>query len=219
MDPFAIRNCESFFHTYAKSITADGNIRVVDIRSSNDGNLRSACPAGFEYVGIDIASNDPYSLPFDDKSINVVLSNSCFEHVEMFWLTFLEVLRILKPNGIFYLNVPSTGDFYQSPVDCWRFYPDSGRALVNWARKNGLDTTMLESYTQKGGKWQSCVSVFLKSESLVGEFPNRILDSKTDFENGWLFQESEIRNCSVNTQDDKKIQAIVGIINESITVV
>jgi SAM-dependent methyltransferase len=71
-----------------------------------------------------------YKLPFADGSVDVVLSSSCFEHSEFFWLLFLEILRVLRPEGLFYLNAPSNGPFHRYPVDCWRFYPDSGNALV-----------------------------------------------------------------------------------------
>ena len=43
---------------------------------------------------------DPYHLPFESNSLDVVVSSSCFEHSEMFWLLFLEIMRVLKPEGL-----------------------------------------------------------------------------------------------------------------------
>ena len=76
--------------------------------------------------------DDPYHLPLASESVDVVVSSSRFEHVEFFWLMFNEVLRVFKPDGLFYLNAPSNGEFHRYPVDCWRFYPDAAQALVNW---------------------------------------------------------------------------------------
>lgn len=140
MHPTAMSNFISFFDVYSKSFPQTRDTRVVEIGSQDvNGSLRSVVPSGFDYVGVDfqegkgvdIVLDDPYSLPFQSNSVDIVLSSSCFEHSEMFWLVFLQVMRMLKPDGIFYLNAPSSGDFHRYPVDCWRFYPDSGRALVS----------------------------------------------------------------------------------------
>lgn len=114
----------------------------------------------------------------------------------MFWLVFFEVVRVLKPGGIFYLNAPAAGDFHRYPVDCWRFYPNSGGALIKWAERNGINAALLESYTHKGGDWQDYIAVFLQEESLAGKFPKRILDRKVDFENGQLLSTEEILKYS-----------------------
>jgi SAM-dependent methyltransferase len=136
----AMQHGKLFFDTY---VDDRADLTIVDIGAQDvNGSLRTVAPANCKYVGVDFAEgkgvdviiDDPYALPFDDATIDVCVSSSCFEHSEFFWLSFLEVLRILKPEGLLYLNVPSNGYFHQYPVDCWRFYPDSGRALQNWAR-------------------------------------------------------------------------------------
>ena len=119
-----------------------------------NGSLKEVIPKNSKYIGVDFAEGkgvdkvlkDPYNLTFENNSVDVVISSSCFEHSELFWLLFIEIIRILKPNGLFYLNAPSNGAFHRHPVDCWRFYPDSGKALVKWAKKNGFNTLLLESF-------------------------------------------------------------------------
>ena len=37
---------------------------------------------------VDLVLKDPYKLPFDDNSIDVIISISTFEHTEFFWLTY-----------------------------------------------------------------------------------------------------------------------------------
>ena len=185
-------NGKSFFDTYAKHLAKNKSTKIVEVGSQDvNGSLRSVAPSELEYVGVDfqkargvdIVLDDPYSLPFATDSIDVVVSSSCFEHSEMFWLLFLEIMRVLKPTGIFYLNAPSTGAVHRYPVDCWRFYPDSGKALISWCKRNGIPAKMLESYTQQGGYWQDFVGVFIKDERHAAQFPDRILDTKTDHTN------------------------------------
>lgn len=227
MHPTAMTNGKSFFDAYSKSFGTEEKTKVVEIGSQDvNGTLRQVCPNEFEYIGVDfqkakgvdIVLDDPYSLPFEDESIDIVVSSSCFEHSEMFWLVFLEVLRVLKPKGLFYLNAPSSGSFHRYPVDCWRFYPDSGRALVTWAKRSGVNSEMLESYTQKGGEWQDFVSVFVKDAAHLDAFQNRILNTKDDYENGMIFGSDQITNLSKTCQNEKKLNVIGRIVSEQVTV-
>ena len=94
---------------------------------------------------VNIVLDNPYKIPLEENSVDVVISTSCFEHNEMFWLTFNEIQRILKSNGLFYLNAPSNGPYHAFPVDCYRFYPDSGEALAKWSNYKKLNTISLLS--------------------------------------------------------------------------
>lgn len=131
MHPTALNNAKLFFETYAKNIlSSNSDPHLVEIGSQDvNGSIREVCPIFFKYTGldfvaakgVDIILDDPYTLPFENSSVDVVISSSCFEHSEMFWLVYLEVLRVLKPHGLFYLNAPSGGQVHRYPVDCWRF--------------------------------------------------------------------------------------------------
>ena len=218
-------NCKRFFECYgarfvtgASAGTGTGSrARVLEIGSQDvNGSLRDTAPAGFEYVGLDFAPakgvdvvlEDPYHLPFADESADIVLSSSCFEHSQMFWIVFLEVMRVLKPRGLFYLNVPSNGAFHRFPVDCWRFYPDSGHALVTWARRNGVNALLLESYTsgQSGGEgWNDFVAVFLKDAACRPEFQARIIDTFKDFTNGWVADNPALINPRLLSEDQVRL--------------
>src|SRR3546814_4044367 len=107
-------------------------------------------------------------------------SSSCMEHSEFFWVLFLEMLRIVKPSGLIYLNVPSNGSFHRYPVDCWRFYPDSGSALAKWGKHNGYPVALLESFIgrQDGGPWNDAVAVFVRDEAFAKDYPARMLDKQ-----------------------------------------
>jgi SAM-dependent methyltransferase len=219
MHPTAISNCKSFFEAYANSFSSQPEVKVIEIGSQDvNGTLRSTIPSNFEYVGVDfvegknvdIILEDPYKLPFESESVDIILSSSCFEHSEMFWLVFLEIMRVLKPKGLFYLNVPSNGWFHRHPVDCWRFYPDSGRALVSWAKRNSINATLLESYTSLQAKdvWNDFVAVFLKDEKNVSGFPSRILNHKRDITNGLIYGSNNFISESDATEDQKGLSII-----------
>jgi uncharacterized surface protein with fasciclin (FAS1) repeats len=121
---------------------------------------------------------------------------------------FLEIMRVLKPTGLFYMNVPSNGAFIRYPADCWRFYPDSGKALVAWARRNGINATLLESYTsrQDQDQWNDFVAVFLKDETHANLYQDRMLSTFDDFDNGFSSGNPYIINFSVLPEDRRKIR-------------
>lgn len=200
-----------FFQAYA----GDARNRViVDIGAQDiTGSLRSVAPAGNEYVGVDFVAGkgvdvvitDPYKLPFDNESVDICVCSSCFEHAEFFWLVYLEILRILKPSGLFYLNVPSNGPIHRYPVDCWRFYPDSGVALANWGRRNGYRSTLLESFVgkQESDVWNDFVAIFLKDESHLGNYPRRMQDAISSFSNGLKNGSPQFSNFTERPEDQK----------------
>ncbi|HYM35391.1 MAG TPA: class I SAM-dependent methyltransferase [Steroidobacteraceae bacterium] len=197
MHTTAMENGKRFFDAYVASMSS---ATVVDIGSQDvNGSLKSVCPSTAKYVGVDfiaakgvdVVLNDPYKLPFETNSIDAVVSSSCFEHSEMFWILYLEILRILKPAGLFYLNSPSNGAFHRYPVDCWRFYPDSGNALARWSRINGMNSAVLESYISHAvnEEWNDYVCVFIKDQKHSNLYPKRILRSFTAFTNGVIYPE------------------------------
>lgn len=126
--------------------------RILDIGSMDvNGNLRSMFQKPqWEYIGLDIAAGnnvdvvleDHHKYPFPDNSFDVAVSSSCFEHDEMFWLTFKEIVRVLKNGGYFFLAAPYKDGIHRVPVDCWRFLPDGYKALCKWEPK----ATLLDSY-------------------------------------------------------------------------
>ena len=150
----ALEYGKEFFDLYIKDKLSNGII--VDIGSQDvNGSLKSVAPLqnnkyiGVDYAwgkGVDVVLTDPYVLPFSDNFCEVIVSSSCLEHSEFFWLTFNEMARILKPNGFIYINVPTNCWYHAYPVDCWRFYKDSGKALEKWAVRSGHKIKLVESF-------------------------------------------------------------------------
>ncbi|MDR0498812.1 MAG: class I SAM-dependent methyltransferase [Holophagales bacterium] len=198
------------------SFQSHDDLKIIEIGSQDvNGSIRSAAPPNCKYIGVDfvegkgvdVVLDDPYSLPFNSEEADIVLSSSCMEHSEMFWLVYLEMLRILKPKGLIYLNAPSNGLIHRYPVDCWRFYPDSGHALVSWARRNSINAALLESYLslQEVHPWNDFVAVFVKDEKFVADFPKRILHNLTAFQNGIIYGKNELLNPNVIPEDQQNI--------------
>lgn len=209
MHPSALKNADIFYKVYATSTELR---TVVDIGAQNvNGSIKDVTPAHLKYIGVDfvkangvdVVLTDPYTLPFDSESVDIVMCNSCLEHSEMFWVLYLEVLRILRPHGLFYINVPSNGHYHRWPVDCWRFYPDSGQALVNWAKRNGLAPVLLESFVSDKykGIWNDYVAVFLKDESRISSYKNRMADQIHSFTNGTVVGQTKILRFRATPED------------------
>jgi SAM-dependent methyltransferase len=227
MHPTALSNADYFFKTYFNKDKVKP--RIVEIGSQDvNGSIKSVCPAEVEYIGVDfiggkgvdVVLDDPYKLPFEDGSIDYCLSSSVFEHSEMFWILFIEILRVLKSDGLFYLNVPSNGAFHRYPVDCWRFYPDSGVALVNWAKRSNINSALLESYIsyQKNDIWNDFVAVFIKDASHIKDYPDRIVNINKDYYNGMVYGSSGFLNHKSYPEDSTKIDAIGSIVSGKLVI-
>ena len=158
-----------FFEIYSRG----QKCKVLDVGSMDvNGTLREFAPAGSEYIGIDLApgpgvdhvlDGDTRSWPWcADSEFDLAVSTSCFEHDNLFWLTFSEMCRVVRPGGFIYLSAPALGPYHTHPVDNWRFYPDAGLALEEWAQRCGHNIDLIESFMMppRGEGWTDFVAVF-----------------------------------------------------------
>ena len=116
---------------------------VIDIGGKNvNGSLRPYFEKlGMKYICVDIEEDSSVDivvkpgnkLPFDNQSIDLIVSTSCFEHDPCFWITFKEMTRIVKMDGFIYVNAPTNGAYHCHPGDNWRFYSDAGQALAYYS--------------------------------------------------------------------------------------
>jgi SAM-dependent methyltransferase len=203
MHKTAEQNAHRFFNKYIYPNKLD--LTILEIGSYIGGfNIRSLNPPNSKYVGVDLSEgpgvdvilSDPYVLPFDDNTFDYVISSSCFEHIDFFWLSYLEIMRVMKPSGIFYLNAPSNGDFHQYPIDSWRFFPDSGQSLIKWGNKNGFNSILLEQYTsnKESDIWSDYVGIFLKDVTSLEIYPDRIITDFHNYTNGSTYPHNKLLN-------------------------
>ena len=114
---------------------------------------------------VDIVTPPGEKLPFEDGSVDLIVSTSCFEHDPCFWLTFKEMTRILKPSGYIYVNAPTRGRYHCYPGDNWRFYSDAGQALAFWSGKQISTETIypvkvVETFNVLGDEWNDFICVW-----------------------------------------------------------
>lgn len=95
----------------------------------------------------------PYTLPFDDSSLDLVVSGQTLEHVKNPFRSVAEMFRVLKPNGYICLIAPSAGPRHDNP-DCWRIMDDGFQAI---AEEVGISTIAdwvdREAPDERSRKW------------------------------------------------------------------
>lgn len=90
---------------------------------------------------------DPYHLPYNDGTFDAIICSSVYEHMPWFWEHFVQCQRVLKSGGFMYIQVPANGPVHRFPVDCWRFYPDSGLSLTTYAQHRGYACDLIKTET------------------------------------------------------------------------
>lgn len=133
---------------------SDRRIKILDIGSQDiNGSYKPLFEnPNWEYTGCDIVEGRNVDIvlknmynwsEIESDSYDVLVCGQVFEHVEYFWVTIMEIARIIKENGLCCIIAPSAGIEHRYPVDCWRYYPDGFRAMAKYA---GLE--VLDVYTQ-----------------------------------------------------------------------
>jgi ubiquinone/menaquinone biosynthesis C-methylase UbiE len=175
MHKSAFINAKKFYDKYCNMDNKSKTVLDVGSWDGGNGSLKEIF-SQHNYIGLDMQQgpnvnivSTSYSMPFDNNSIDIIVSSSCFEHDPMFWITFLEMCRILKDNGYIYICAPSSGPYHpeKCPGDSWRFYPDSWRSLSEWANINNYNIKLLESYIDNSffkpdENWKDSVGIFQK---------------------------------------------------------
>jgi cephalosporin hydroxylase len=139
-----------------------------------------------QYIGLDMEKGPnvdivgkSHEIPFIDNFFDIVISSSCFEHDDMFWVSFKEMSRVLKPGGYMYIQAPQNGPYHGWPGDNWRFYADSWRALEKWGKSLGYEVELVESYIDEktpapdyeGGRiWNDSIGIYRKRPSKETNF-------------------------------------------------
>ena len=131
-------------------------------------------PAQFEYTGLDVEAGPNVDIvpangyvwqEIPSGTFDICVSGQTFEHNPLFWVTFSEIARVLKPGGYVFIVAPGAGEVHRYPYDCWRFYPD---AWIGLCATTGM--TLVESYFESdvaayvvpGGRWRDSAVIARK---------------------------------------------------------
>lgn len=150
MHKSSFENMRQFRDHYLLPVGEHQNLTIYDLGSMDvNGSYRPLfANTRWKYIGLDMAPGanvdwvleNPYRWKeLGTHSADVVISGQAFEHIEFFWITILEVARVLKPGGLCCIIAPSGGPEHRYPVDCWRFYRDGFAAMARFARIKVLD--------------------------------------------------------------------------------
>jgi SAM-dependent methyltransferase len=143
----------------------DFGSQVVDSQGQSYRPLFDA--PGWSYRGLDIEAGhnvdvvvaDAYNwVEVQNDSVDVVISGQALEHVEFFWASVFEIVRVLRPGGLAVIIAPSGGFEHRYPLDCWRFYRDGFVALNDYA---GCE--LVDAFTDWGNlDWEDSILVMRK---------------------------------------------------------
>lgn len=129
-----------FIQNYAEK---DKRIKVLDVGSYNvNGCYRELFDeVNCDYQGLDMEAGPNVDIvpkssyvwdEIKDEAYDIVVSGQAFEHIEFFWITLEEIVRVTRKGGLICLIAPNGFEEHRYPVDCWRFFTDGMVALARY---------------------------------------------------------------------------------------
>lgn len=175
---------ESFWKTYMLPECQKGPIDVLEIGSKcydDHPSYRQVMNhTNVNYCGLDLEEGRNVDLvpshPFvwqelESNQFDFCISGQTFEHNPMFWVTFAEIARVLRPGGVVLIIAPGRGAVHRYPLDCWRFYPDAWTSLCQYC---GIE--LLETYFEDSGDRKTERSLMWCDSCVIARKP-RFVDS------------------------------------------
>lgn len=140
----------------------------------------------FAGENIDIVSKAE-SLPFEDNSIDLIISQEVLEHVQNPSLAVQEMFRVLKKDGLIYCQLPFVIGYHPGPTDFWRFTKEG---IVEIFQRHGFFIKEVGISVGGGtGFYRICVEFFATFFSLplsLLYIPFKILFSLFFYPIKWL---------------------------------
>lgn len=163
-----------FKETY---LNPNEELKILDIGSfDKDGNYNYGLILNekkWTYHGLDLKQGNNIDIvvenaydwedEIEDETYDLVISGQAFEHIEFFWLTLEQVKRVLKPGGLFFLIVPSTGPVHKNPYDCYRFNENAMKAMAKYINFRVIEYGT--NFDKISDPWYDTFLVAKKSES------------------------------------------------------
>ncbi len=184
--------------------------KVLDIGSSSFARYQNLFTFS-EYIKMDVEKKKGVdvvgkieNLPFPDNSFDSIVCTQVLGDVFELKKAFMEMKRVLKPNGVALITESLFDPLHDEPNDFWRFTEHS---LNRLAKEAGLNVEIIE---KRGGFWSMMVqlkaryaiellhankwfigrlmSPFLKVEGTIARFLDRIDSSQSNksFTHGYI---------------------------------
>ena len=146
------KNSRLLFDRYAREFFTPG-LHVLEIGPDRDPStyrqLAGGTFAAWDTLDFAARTDVPltyrtqteYEFPVPDASYDLVFSAQVIEHVRKPWRWMPELARVCRPGGVVITINPVSWHYHESPVDCWRIYPEGMRALSEDA---GLEVVLSE---------------------------------------------------------------------------
>ena len=149
-----------------KYLQNKNKLKILDVGSYDvNGCYREIfTDKGHDYVGldmeegpnVDICPKSTYAWnELTNDEYDVVISGQALEHIEFFWVTVGEIVRVTKKDGLICLIAPNGFEEHRYPVDCWRFFTDGMVAMAKYYDLEILHAHTNAAPTVKEEKWFS----------------------------------------------------------------
>lgn len=161
-------------------------------------------------ANIKVYKTELYNYPLEDNSIDCLFYTHVFEHVLDFTKLFAEIHRVLKQDGLLFIEVPNSSgyknnrlfDFY------WFFIREhinhfSATSLKNLLNKHSFNSLSTEErsvdYNQAKYSYPSLIGVFSKIDDIKTqiEFDEEKLDEYIDYENNKIKEHCSVINEAI----------------------
>lgn len=152
---------------------------LVDFGCGNKPYYRFFQPRVEKYIGVDITQNlfntvdvvleKPNALPFENNSIDCVLSTQVLEHVSEPEQYLKEISRVLRPGGRLILSCPGSYMLHEEPHDYYRY---TIYGLDYLLKKCNLKPLRVDTV---GGAWRLMGQILLNHKAFARKWPIPIL--------------------------------------------
>ena len=110
----------------------------------------------FAYSGLDMEEGPNVDIvpkhayiwdEIDEDTYDATISGQALEHIEFFWITVSEMIRVTKRDGLICIIAPNGFGEHRYPVDCWRFFTDGMVAIARY-----YDLEIINAHTNMAPK-------------------------------------------------------------------
>lgn len=170
MHPSSINNMKLVKTNYLSHLA---NITILDVggRGLTEDNrsyypiFKDVCQSYFvadivDGPGVTHIMNGPYSLPFDDNTIDLVVSGQMLEHSSNPFKSVAEMNRVLRSGGYMVLIAPSSGPRHDTQ-DGWRFMDDAFKFIAEDVGNIDIVADWIDRKApdERSRKWQDHIFV------------------------------------------------------------